>query len=103
MTKKLKEAIKCFGSTCGYDVKTSRAPHLWEVNENSERLDTEKAKIFHSVAAKILYVTKRTRTDIEPELEYFTMQVAISNVDYWKKMKRCITFLKQSKEDKKIV
>ena len=61
-----------FGSTCGYSVKNTGAPHLWEVNGNAERLGTEKAKTFHSVAAKILYVTKRTRPDIEPEVAYFT-------------------------------
>ena len=52
-----------FGSRCGYDVKTPGAPYLWEVNESAEILDTEKAKIFHSVAAKLLYVTKRTTSD----------------------------------------
>ena len=92
-----------FGSSCGYDVKNPGTPHLWEINYNAERLDTEKSKIFHSVAAKLLYVAKRTITDIEPEVAYFTTRVANSNVDDWKKMKRFITFLKQSKEDKRII
>ena len=55
-----------FGSTCGYPIKNPEAPHLWEVNENLERLDTEKSKIFHSVEAKLLYVAKRMRPDIAP-------------------------------------
>ena len=103
MTKKLEESIKIFGSTCGYAVKIPAELHLWEVNENAERLETEKSIIFHSVAANVLYVAKRTRPDIEPEIEYFTTQVANSNVDDWKKIKCCITFLKQSKEDKRII
>ena len=78
-------------------MKTPGAPHLWEVNDNSEVLDTEKAKIFHSVAAKLLYVTKRTRPEIEPKVAYFTTRVENNNVDDWKKMKRCIKFLKQIK------
>ena len=94
MTKQLEESIEIFGSTCGYDVKTPGAPHLWEVNDNSERLDIEKAKIFHSVAAKIFYVTMRTRPNIEPEVAYFTTQVANSNIYYWNKIKLCIAFLK---------
>ena len=92
-----------FGSTCGYAVKTPKEPHLWEVNENTEILNTERAKIFHSVAAKLLYVTKRTRMDIEPKVEYFTMQLSNINVDDWNKMKRCFTFKKKSKEDKRII
>ena len=103
MTKQLEEAIEMFGSTCGNFVKTPGAPYLREVNKNSERLDTEKLKIFHSVAAKILYDTKQTRPDIEPEVAYFTTQVENINVDGWKKMRHYITFLKQNKQDKQII
>ena len=39
----------------------------------------------------------RTRSSI------FTTQVENINVDDWKKIKPCITFLKQSKEDKRII
>ena len=79
MTKKLEEAIEMFGSTCGYALKTSGAAHLWEVNVNSERLDKKSENI------------------------YFTNQVANSNMGDWKKIKRCIIFIKQSKEDKIII
>ena len=92
-----------FGSTRGYSVKTTGSPYLWEVNENAERLDTEKEKIFHSVSEKLLYVTKQTRPDIEQEVAYFTTQVANSNVYHWKKMRHGITFIKQSKEDERII
>ena len=64
MTKQFEEAIEIFGSICGYGVKTPGVPHLWELNENAERLDTKNSKIFHSVASKILYVTKQKRPDI---------------------------------------
>ena len=64
MTKQLEEAIKMFWSTCDYYMKTLGDPHLWEENDNAEILDKEKAKRFHSVAEKLLYVTKRTRPDI---------------------------------------
>ena len=92
-----------FGIKCGYAVKTPGEPHLWEVNENAGRLDTEKVKVFHLVAAKILYVTKWMRPDIKPELTYFKARVANSNMDDWKKIKHCITFLNQSKEDKQSI
>ena len=86
-----------FRRSFGYTVKTPGTPYLWEINYNAERLDTEKLKIFHSVAAKILYDTKQTRPDIEPEVAYFTTQVENINVDGWKKMRHYITFLKQNK------
>ena len=103
MTKQLEEATEFFRSTCGYAVRTPGAPHVFEVNENAERLDAEKSRIFHSVAAKLLYVTKRIRPNKEPEVKYFTNWVSNSNMDYWKKMKCCITFLKQIKEHKRFI
>ena len=103
MTKKLEEAIKMFGITCGYDVKTPGAPHLWEINDNAEKLDTEKSKIFHSVVANLLYVMKRTRPDVEPEVPYFTTRLSNSSVDDLKKMRRCTASLKKYKEDKQII
>ena len=92
-----------FGSTCGYAMKTPGVPHLLKVNDNAERPDTERTNFFHSVAAKPLYVTKQTKPFIELELAYFTLRVENSNVDDWKKMKRCITFIKKTKEDKRII
>ena len=84
-------------------MKTPGAPYLWEVNENTERLDKEEAKIFLSVAAKLFYIMKRKRPDIEPEVAYFTTPVSNINVDDCKTIKRCITFLKKRKEEKLII
>ena len=92
-----------FWSTCDYAMKTLGEPHLWEENENAEIPDKEKAKRFHSVAEKLLYVTKGMRPGIELEVTYFTTRVENCNLDDRKNMKRCITFLKQSKEDKRII
>ena len=97
MTKQLEESIKMFGSTYVYAVKNPGGPQLWEVNENAVRLDTEKAKRFHSVMEKLLHFTKRTIPYIKPEEAYFTTQVENINVDGWKKMRHYITFLKQNK------
>ena len=91
------------GCICGYAMKTPGAPYLWEVNENTERLDKEEAKIFLSVAAKLFYIMKRKRPDIEPEVGYFTTLVSNINMDDCKKIKRCITFLKKSKGGRLII
>ena len=36
-----------------------------EADENAEELGKEKSEIFHKVTAKLLYIMKRTRPDIE--------------------------------------
>ena len=71
----------------------------WECRETRCR----KSEIFQSVAAKLLYFTKRKRPDIEPEVAYYITRVTNNKVDDWKKMKSCIIFLKKSKDDKRII
>ena len=103
MTKQSEEDIKMSVSTCVYAMETPGAPNLQEVNENTEVINTKRAKQISLSSGKRLYVTKRMGPDIEPEVAYFTTQVANINVDDWKKMKLCITFIKQIKEYKRII
>ena len=103
MEDHIQEAIDSFGSTCGYHVTSPAAAHLWDVNEDCEAISEEDAVVFHSVSAKLLFVSKRTRPDIEPAVAFFTTRVRNPNKDDWKKMKRCITFLKQTKNDPRII
>jgi hypothetical protein len=103
MIPHIQDAIDSFGSLCGYKVTSPAAAHLWDVNEDCEVLDEEKAIIFHSVTAKLLFVSKRTRPDIEPAVAFCTTRVQKPNKDDWKKLKRCITYLDQTKNDPRII
>jgi hypothetical protein len=103
MIKKLEESLESFPSRCGYKVTSPCSPHLWNVNENAERLSKEQSELFHSTTAKLLYMTKRTRPDIEPAVAFFTTRVHDSSVDDWKKLVRCMTYLEQTKDDKRVI
>ena len=39
--------------------------HLFNVNENCPKLSKEQAELFHHLTAKLLYLSKRTRPDIQ--------------------------------------
>ena len=54
----VQEALDKFGETYGHHLSSPCANHLWNVNENAEKLDKEKADLFHSVVAKLLYITR---------------------------------------------
>ena len=69
MIDQLKEAIELFGENVEGVVSLSAAKGLRDVDEESPLLDVNKAMTFHSVTAKLLFITKRARPDIEPTVQ----------------------------------
>ena len=70
--------------------------NLLDVNDEAELLDDVKADLFHSLTPKLLYITNITRPDIQPSVEFLTTRVSKINVDNWKKLRRCISYLNQA-------
>jgi len=46
-------------------VKTPAASHLFNVNKDAKKLQEDKAQLFHHLVAKLLYLSHRTRQDIQ--------------------------------------
>ncbi len=80
----VQEALNKFGETYGHHVSSPCANHLWDVNENAEKLSKEKSDLFHSIVAKLLYITKRSRPDIVTAVAFLTTRVSKNDVDDWK-------------------
>ena len=95
----LMEAIKFFGEELEGKVTSPAQHHLFQVNEDSKILDKNKKEIFHSVTAKLLYLVNRARPDLETLVSFLTMRVTKSDVDNWKKLKRGLTFVKNTIKD----
>ena len=55
------------------------------------------------MTAKLLYIEKRARPDIEMAISYLTTRVNKSDVDDWKKLKRVIQYLRQTIDDVRII
>ena len=79
------------------------AQHLWDVNNDAEFLDDVKDDFFHSLTAKLIYIRNRTIPVIQPYGEFLTTKAAKSNVDDWKKLKICISYLNQTVENFSII
>lgn len=56
------------------------ANNLFTVDKQSERLDDARADTFHHLTAKLLYLGKRARPDIQPAISYLTTRVTQPNV-----------------------
>jgi hypothetical protein len=46
-------------------IKKPAASHLFNMNKDTKKLQEEKAKLFHHLVAKLLYLSRRTRQDIQ--------------------------------------
>jgi hypothetical protein len=59
----VKEAISDFGDSITKSATSPARRDLFEIDEGSEGLTTDRSKVFHSVVRKLLYVSKRGRLD----------------------------------------
>jgi hypothetical protein len=62
--------------------------------DNGVKLTREKAKLFHSTVAKLLFVAKRARPDILLTVSFLTTRVKCPDQDDWKKLMRLLGYLK---------
>ena len=107
MKKHLQKIIDDFKSDTGEildDTVASIATHgLFDVNEEISELDGAKTEIFHSVTAKLLYIMKRVRPDVETSVSFLMRRISKSNNDDWKKLKRFLGLLKRTVDDERYI
>ena len=99
MKKQIEEAIEAFGEDLSGLVTSPCARHLLETRDEAKQLDKERKEIFHTVTAKLLYIEKRARPDIETAIGFLTTRVDKSDEDDWKKLRRVVQYLKQTIDD----
>jgi Reverse transcriptase (RNA-dependent DNA polymerase)/Zinc knuckle len=77
---------------------TSAAAHLFDVNEECPKLDKERAEYFHHNVAKLLFLCKRARPDIEPAISFLCTRVKAPDEDDYKKLARVMRYLRGTVE-----
>ena len=103
MKKKLLEAMEAFGEKIDKKLTTSASSHLFIDNEQAHKLDEENIKNVHSVVAKILYIMKGVRLDVEIEPSLLCRRVSKIDVEDRKKLKIVISLVKETIDDKRII
>ena len=73
---------------------TPAASHLNEVNDKAEKLSDTRRDTFHHLTAKILYLSKRARPDLQTAVSFLTTQIMQPDIDDWKKLSRCLKYLR---------
>jgi len=82
----------------GGEAVTPAGSHLFNVDEAAEPLDQLNADIFHSITAKLLFLCKRGRPDIQTAIAFLCTRVQHPDVDDYKKLRRVICYLRATKE-----
>ena len=87
MKEYLDESIDNFEKIDGTIVSTTTTPAnkvMFAVNADSKILSVDKAKVFHSITAKLLYVSNRARLDIKLAIAFLCTRVSKSTEEDWR-------------------
>ena len=73
------------------------ANHLFDINHDCEKLNSEEADKFHHFVAKLLYLAKRTRPDILLAVAFLCTRVREPDHDNYKKLGHCLSYVQGTK------
>jgi hypothetical protein len=93
MVDYITEAILDLGDDVSMSATTPALKNLFEIHEDAAPLAQPKSDLFHSIVAKLLYVTKRGRPDILLAIAFLCTRVSGSTDDDWSKLKRLMQYL----------
>ena len=92
----IKEAIQDFGEAISKKATSPATRDLFEIDQDSEKLNTTQNETFHSIVAKLLYVSIRGRPDIELAVAFLCTRVSCSTKQDWSKLRRLLEYLNGS-------
>ena len=107
MKDQLQEAVDLFeqadGSQVNETVTSPARPHLRDINLENMRLCNAKQEAYHSIVAKLLWIMKRSRPDLETAIGFLCTRVAKSDDDDWAKLRRVIAYIKCTIDDVRVI
>jgi hypothetical protein len=77
---------------------TPAAEHLFKVDEGAKALIEADSDLFHSITAKLLFLCKRARPDIQTPIAFLCTRVRNPDVDDYKKLQRVVRYLRGTKK-----
>ena len=93
MKKHILKAINSFSDDITRNAATPATSYLFKTRD-SPKLDEERADNFHSVTAALIYVSRRSRLDIQTAVAFLCTRVAGPDEDDWLKLKRVLQYLR---------
>jgi hypothetical protein len=78
--------------------KTPAGSHLFTINPDCDKLPEKTAQMFHHIVAKLLYLCRRTRQDIQTAVAFLCTRVKNPDKDDYKKLSRVIQYLRGTQD-----
>jgi len=94
MRSYIQECIDSFGEAINTCAATPATNALMNIDEKVGKLDDRRAKIYHHIVAKLLYVCKRSRLDIQVAIAFLCTRVKCPNIHDWLKLRRVLQYLR---------
>ena len=95
------EFVKGILKDFGFDHGTSNSPsdiNLFSVDNKSAMLTPSEKTFFHSSVAKLLYLSKRIRSDLLLTVSFLSTRVKEPTKDDYGKLLRCVRYLRATSE-----
>jgi hypothetical protein len=80
------------------EAATPASDHLFTVNEDPVLLDDGTSQMFHTNTAKLLFLSKRARPDVQTAVAFLMTRVRSPDQDDYKKLARVMKYLRGSTE-----
>ena len=77
---------------------TPASSHLFNTDPGCKKLDEEQGQLFHHLVAKLLYLSKRTRQDIQTAVAFLCTRVREPDTDDYKKLTKVMQYIRNTKE-----
>ena len=77
---------------------TPAASNLFAIRRDADQLDNERTEVYHHITAHLLYLCQCAWPDLQTTMAFLSTRVTQPDVDDWKKLTRCIWYLRDSKE-----
>ena len=90
----------------GENIKTVKTPakqDLFKIDKESWELDEKQSDLFHHIVAKLLFVAKRARLDIDLAISFLCTRVSCSTVQDWEKLGRVLGYIQGSLDLPRII
>ena len=98
--KKYVSELLDFSKKCVKDnkSKTPASDWLFQVRDDSKKLDKERKEFFHTAVAKALFLCKRARPDISTAVAFLSTRVTDPDEDDFKKLIRMLQYLNGTRD-----
>jgi len=71
--------------------------HLFNINPDVTKLQEDKAQLFHHLVAKLLYLCRCTRQDVQTAVAFLSTRVKDPDGDDFKKLTKVMQYIRNTK------